>query len=90
MNTNYITYVMEIMNEAMIINSMIKDRECDPVIFVEYSGHTSGLRVDIFALGWKSGRDSTRSFLVYLDYLCDVDTLKEIISVLCAIRMNRS
>ena len=60
MNKDYMTYVMEIMNESMIINSMIKDRSVDPVVFVDYLGHCSSFQVRLCALGWDYGKDDFR------------------------------
>ena len=90
MNKDFMTYVMEIMNESMIINSMIKDRSNEPVVFVEYSGHVSSLNVTLFALGWVNSPDcvATRNWHMYLDDDCYVEKLKECVRVLQAIRQN--
>ncbi len=89
MNKDCMTYVMEIMNESMIINSMIKDRTVDPVVFVDYSGHVSGLRVDLFALGWNNDeKEATRRWYLYLDDDFYIDMLQECVKVLQSIRQN--
>ena len=90
MSNEVMTLTQKIFNESMSINSMIHDRTTDPVIFFDYSGHTSGLRLDIFALGWDSERNNvpTRSFVAYLDDDCYLEKLKEMLTVLTAIRTN--
>lgn len=75
--------VLEIMALALEFNGRSTKCECTgskPTIFVNFSGHTCELDVNICTQGWTFHNTNAREIrdIIYLDYLDRTSTLKEL------------
>ena len=66
--------VKQIFELALAINSNCTQRETTgekPTVFVDFSGHIAGVRIEICCKGWDSEEDDDSLVLSYMVYLGD-------------------